>query len=55
MRNVNVIFVEAKFVSKNGVEDKLGAVSLKKAPRKRAVTADDSAVADLLSRIERKS
>lgn len=48
-----VMFVEAKFVSKNGVGDSLGAVTLKKAPRKRSVVSDESTVTELLERIQR--
>lgn len=48
-----VIVIEAKFVSKQGVEDRTGAVTLKHAPRQRAVVTDHSTLQELLSRIER--
>lgn len=54
VRSVGVIFIEAKFVSKNGVEDKIGAVTLKRAPRKRMTTTDEPALIDLLARVERQ-
>lgn len=53
MREVTVIFVEAKFVSKNGVENKLGAVSLKKTPTSRSVVFDEACVTALLSRVKK--
>lgn len=52
-RQASVIFVEAKFVSKHGVESSVGTVTLKRAPRKRSVIADEPTLNDLLGRILR--
>jgi len=53
LQQVSVIWIEAKFVSKNGVEDKVGAVTLKKSPQKRGVVSDENTISDLLARMER--
>ncbi len=43
-----VIHIPAKFVSKNGVEDKVGAVTLKKKATRIAVVNDEGALERLL-------
>ena len=46
----SVIYIEAKLVSKSGVEDKTGAVSLKKSPKKVSVYNNEEALKRLLSK-----
>lgn len=48
-RQASVIWIEAKWVSKNGVEDRVGAVTLKKSPQKASVVADEGTIEALLS------
>ena len=43
-----VIYINAKFVSKDGAEDKMGSVSLKKAPNKINVSDDEALLNQLL-------
>lgn len=44
-----MIWIEAKFVSKNGAEDKVGTISLKKAANRVGVVTDDRTVGALLA------
>lgn len=53
-RQASVIWIEAKWVSKNGVEDKLGAVSLKKAPQRAVVVSDEDTVNGLIAKMARR-
>lgn len=46
---VNVHHLPCKFVSKNGVEDHLGKVTLKKSPTRIPVVTDDSTISRLVS------
>lgn len=48
-RQVNVIWIEAKFVSKSGAEDKVGAVSLKKAANRVGIVEDERTLEVLLA------
>lgn len=52
-RQATVIWIEAKWVSKNGVEDKLGAVTLKKTPQHATVVSDEDTVNGLIAKMSR--
>lgn len=47
-----VIWIEAKWVSKSGVEDRLGAVTLKKSPNRVTVVTDDATLERVLAATE---
>lgn len=49
-----VIHTQVKWVSKNGVEDKLGAVTLKKSPQKVVIGNDDATIERLLASGDKK-
>lgn len=49
-----MIWIESKFVSKNGVEDRVGAVTLKKAPNKVSVVQNEGTVSTLVGGMSKK-